>query len=399
MTIAQPLARFAIPIADLTPDPANARRHGEKNLDAIKASLASFGQRKPIVVQRDGMIVRAGNGTLAAAKALGWEEIAAVVIDDDNATASQFAIADNRTGELAEWDDETLGALLDGMDEPIRELLAFDDGDMRQLLGRLEPDEVTEDTAPEPPADPVTKTGDLIMLGDHRLLCGDSTNADDVARLMGGEAAEMMVTDPPYGVEYDPNRRNHNPGRKQAAIKNDDRADWGEAFALFAGDVAYVWHAAAYTAEAAAALDGIGFSRRAMIVWSKPSFASLAYGRNNDQVEKLGLYHWSHEPCWYVIREGGAARWVGGKAQSTVWDIESPQHSEDHPTQKPVECMARPIRNHMGDVYEPFCGCGTTLIAAEQLGRKCYGMEISPAYCDVIVQRWENLTGKQAVRS
>ena len=394
--IAQPIASLAIPIAGLNYDPANARRHNAKNLDAIKASLAKFGQRKPIVVQREGMIVRAGNGTLAAAKALGWDKVAAVVLDDDNATASQFAIADNRTAELAEWDNETLASLLDGWDADTRNALGFEQDDIDQLMKELTPDEVVEDEVPEPPADPITKLGDLWLLGEHRLLCGDSTKAEDVERLMAGAKAEMMVTDPPYGVEYDADWRNQAKRPDGTAygasalgkVSNDDRADWRESWALFHGDIAYVWHAGCRSPEVAESLTVCDFVIRNLIVWAKNS---MVIGR--------GDYHHQHEPCWYVVRKECPGRRTDDRTQTTLWQIDKPQKSETgHSTQKPVECMARPMRNHKTElIYDPFLGSGTTLIAAEQLGRKCYGMEISPAYCDVIVKRWETLTGKKAV--
>ncbi len=397
MTITEQLQPLAISIDLLHPDPSNARRHGEKNIDAIKSSLSMFGQRKPIVVQRNGMIVRAGNGTLAAAKALGWKEIAAVVIDDDSATAVQFAIADNRTGELAEWDDETLATLLDGMDEATRNSLAFDEKDLREIMQGLTP-EAVEDETPELPDDPVAKVGDLIILGDHRLLCGDSTNAENVARLLGGEKPFMMVTDPPYGVEYDPewrneeglNRETHS--KRVGKVSNDERVDWTDVYNLFPGTVAYVWHAGRFAADLVVNLRAAKFEVRTQIIWRKPRFAI-----------SRGHYHWQHEPCWYAVRQGASAKWCGDRSQSTIWDIDyKGQDAETvHGTQKPVECMARPIRNHGGkddSVYDPFLGSGTTLIACEQMGRKCFGLELDPRYCDVIVQRWENLTGRKATR-
>lgn len=394
MAITEQLLPLAISIDLLHTDPSNARRHGEKNIEAIKSSLSMFGQRKPIVVQRNGMIVRAGNGTLAAAKSLGWKEIAAVVIDDDSATAVQFAIADNRTGELAEWDDETLAALLDGMDEEARNSLAFDEKDLREIMQGLTP-EAAEDETPELPGEPVTKVGDLIILGDHRLLCGDSTKAENVTRLLDGHKPFLMVTDPPYGVEYDPEWRHEtglNNSDRTGKVANDDRVDWTDAYNLFPGVVAYVWHAGRFAADLVVNLRAAKFEVRTQIIWRKPRFAI-----------SRGHYHWQHEPCWYAVRPGASAKWCGDRSQSTVWDIDyKGQDAETvHGTQKPVECMARPIRNHGGkedSVYDPFLGSGTTLIACEQMGRKCFGIELDPKYCDVIVQRWENLTGRKATR-
>lgn len=395
--ILEPLRPLALPIETLTPDPANARTHGDKNLAAIQGSLAKFGQRKPIVVQRQGMIVRAGNGTLAAAKALGWTEIAAVVVDESDIEATGFAIADNRTAELAEWDEDVLSQLLGALDaDPNFDatLTGFTDAEIAQLQapaeGLVDPDEV-----PEPPPEPITKPGDLWLLGKHRLLCGDSTVADNVARVLDGAVPLLMVTDPPYGVEYDADWRNEalpadgtaGGGRAVGKVSNDDRSDWREAWALFPGDVAYVWHAGVYSPGVADSLAACDFERRALIVWAK---SQLVIGR--------GDYHHQHEPCWYAVRKGKPGLRTDDRKQTTLWQIDKPQKSETgHSTQKPVECMARPIQNHTArEVYDPFLGSGTTLIAAEQLGRVCYGIELSPAYCDVIVARFEAFTGTKA---
>ena len=380
--IADPIAHLAVPIDDLHHDPSNARVHSDRNIDAIKSSLAMFGQIKPVVVQRQGMIVRAGNGTLAAARALGWTTIAAVVLDVDNATAVQLAIADNRTGDLAEWDEATLAKLLEPMDAA-----------MRDAIG------ATEDEVPPVPANPVSKLGDLWLLGRHRLLCGDSTVAANVDLLLAGAKPFLMVTDPPYGVNYDPEWRVgaglNTDAARSGKVLNDDNASWPGAYKLFAGAVAYVWHAGVHAGAVAVDLHASDLLIRGQIIWRKERFS---IGR--------GAYHWGHEPCWYAVRKGASAKWCGDRSQSTVWDIKRPQVGEagedmltDHGTQKPVECMARPIRNHGGlddAVYDPFLGSGTTLIACEQLGRVCFGMELSPGYCDVIVQRWQAATGSAA---
>lgn len=388
-------------VADLALDPANVRKHSDKNIDAIKASLLRFGQQKPIVIDSSG-VVRAGNGTLAAAKALGWAEIDCVQTDLSGAEATAYAIADNRTAELAEWDEAALTAVLQSLeheDAALLEAAGFDNKALNALVAANSP-EITEDEVPEPPAVPVTKPGDLWLLGDHRLLCGDSTNAEDVARLLGERKPFIMVTDPPYGVEYDPDWRNEAErpdgtpygAARTGKVANDERVDWTDAYKNFPGHVAYVWHADRFAADLVVNLRGASFEVRTQIIWRKPAFAI-----------SRGHYHWQHEPCWYAVRKGGSAKWCGDHSQSTVWDISNKVAKEgenNHGTQKPIECMARPIRNHgtkEDDVYDPFLGSGTTLIAAEQLGRKCYGLEIDPGYCDVIVERWEKLTGKKAV--
>lgn len=234
----------------------------------------------------------------------------------------------------------------------------------------------------------------LKLKSKHKIICGDSTNAEVVAALLDGAKPHLMVTDPPYGVEYDPSWRakagvNTNTG-KMGKVLNDDRADWREAWALFPGDVAYVWHASLFTCEVLESLEACKFRNRSMIIWAKDRFT---LGR--------GDYHWQHEPCWYVVREGKRGHYVGGRSQSTLWAIPAREDSGfGHGTQKPVECMKRPIENNSepGDaVYEPFSGSGTTIIAAQIAGRRCYAIELNPAYVDVAVKRWQDFTGKEAV--
>ena len=390
MIAKQLLNPVTVKICDLHADPANARKHGAKNLDAIKASLHKFGQRKPIIVQRDGMIVRAGNGTMEAAKALGWTELAAVIFDEDNATASQYAIADNRSAELAEWDDKTLASLLDGMDEQSKDLLGFEQQDIDELLKSITP-EVEEDEVPEPPADPITKTGDLWLLGTHRVLCGDSTKAEDVGRLMAGDTADSVISDPPYGVCY--------VGKTKDALKvhNDGRETLGPLLKESLGlanqhcHAGGIWYIAASAGpqflEFAVVLTDMGIWRQTL-VWAKQS---LVMGHSD--------YHYQHEAIFYGWKPGAVHKAPPDRKQTTLWHYDRPTSSREHPTMKPVALFAKMIENSTtvsSLIYDPFLGSGTTLIAAEQLGRKCYGMEISPAYCDVIVKRWENLTGKKA---
>lgn len=207
-----------------------------------------------------------------------------------------------------------------------------------------------------------------------------------------------MVTDPPYGIEYDADWRNQAlradgtpiAGRAVGKVLNDDKADWREAWALFPGEVAYVWHAGNKANIVADSLLACGFDIRAQVIWAK---SQLVIGR--------GHYHPKHEPCWYAVKKGGTGHWQGDRKQTTLWEINKPQKSETgHSTQKPIECMRRPIENNSrpGDsIYEPFSGSGTTIIAAEQTGRRCYAMELSPQYVDVAVRRWQQFTGKTAV--
>jgi len=209
------------------------------------------------------------------------------------------------------------------------------------------------------------KSGDLWQIGEHRLLCGDSTKKEDVARVMGNDKPLLMVTDPPYGVEYE---------SKKGAVTNDDRSEWKESYDLFQGAVAYVWHGERSSLDVGINLRDSGFEIRARVIWVKPS---ITMGR--------GHYHFQHEGAWYAVRKGNKSGWIGDHKQSSVWQID--RDDKLHPTVKPLECMARPIRNHEGDVYDPFLGSGTTMVACQNLNRKCRGIEISPDYCAVILQR------------
>ena len=407
--IAEPLRSLRVKMDDLVLDPANVRRHPERNLEAIAGSLQRFGQDQPLVVQKQGMVIRKGNGRYEAAKRLGWKTIAALVVDESDIEATARAIADNRTGELAEWDDDGLAALLKTLEAEDTDLLAaagYTDEELQAAIDAVtEPTEIVEDEAPPVPAEPVSQVGDVWVCGRHRLICGDSTSADVVDAVLDGAKPFIMVTDPPYGVNYDPKWRNaavesgglgFMPTQRTGDVQGDGEADWSVAYALFVGDVAYVWHASAKLVVGLN-LDSAGFVIRSQIIWRKPRFAI-----------SRGHYHWQHEAAWYAVKSGKTAKWCGDRSQSTIWDIAPPGHdfgvedvTTNHGTQKPVECMARPIRNHGGKddhVYDPFIGSGTTIIAAEQLGRTCYGIEISPQYVDVVCQRFLNLTSESPVR-
>ena len=328
-------------------------------------------------------------------------------IDLKGLTAAQkraYVIADNQLALRAGWDVGLLSCELGdlklaGFD---LDLLGFENNELVKFMagkdGLTDPDEV-----PPAPVVPVSRTGDLWLLGGytikgaHRLLVGDSTKAADVARLMGGATPILMVTDPPYGVDYDPNWRNVEAAKGNLAyaasrvgpVGNDDRVDWHEAWGLFPGDVAYVWHADRHASEVQRSLETAGFAIRCQLIWSKSNFPI-----------SRGHYHWRHEPCWYAVRNGATGKWHGDRKQTTVREINLDKNVEGgHSTQKPVECMRFPIENntaHGDGVYDPFVGSGTTIIAAEMMARRCYAMEIAPQYVDVSVQRWQQFTGKQA---
>lgn len=391
------------PTAALVPYARNPRTHSPEQVALIARSITEFGWTNPVLLDgADGVI--AGHGRLLAAAELGLDEVPCIALDD--LTESQrraYVIADNKLAEQAGWDANLLKlelGELKGVEFDLS-LTGFGDLELERLdpvlIGGASPDDAAEDV-PEPPVDPTTRPGDLWTLGDHRLLCGDATSAEDVARLLDGAAPHLMVTDPPYGVEYDPdwrNRADRANGKPYGAsavgqVANDERVDWREAWARFHGDVAYVWHAGRHASAVQTSLETCGFEIRAQLIWAK---SGMIIGR--------GHYHWQHEPCWYAVRKGGQGHWVGDRSQTTLWMIDHRKSETGHGTQKPIECMRRPILNNSqpGDaVYDPFLGSGTTLIAAEMTKRRCFGLEIEPAYCDVIVQRWENYTGKKAKR-
>lgn len=399
-----PLQIQSLNIADLSADPANVRKHSERNIETIVASLRRFGQQKPIVVDKSG-VVRAGNGTLEAARRLGWDSIDAHVSELTGSEMTAYAIADNRTAELAEWDEASLAATLEGLqfdDAELLEAAGFDEDELAEMLADVEIDgdgttgEIEEDDVPEPPVDPITKPGDLWILGRHRVLCGDSTKAEDVGRLMDGKRAEMMFTDPPYGVNYEGGHFHSgdvNIKRKREKLAADATAQIYFDFLPVALSVVdgpcYMWFAGSKARDVYNAVHESKCEVHALIIWHK---TNATYAAMNAQ------YKQRHEPCLYFKPKGSTLRWCGETTEATVWSQDRDGINEFHPTQKPVALAAKAMGNHEASiVLDMFCGSGSTLIAAEQLGRTCYGMEISPQYCDVIVKRWENLTGEKAV--
>ncbi|QRZ15970.1 site-specific DNA-methyltransferase [Paracoccus methylovorus] len=390
-----------MPVGQLVPYARNARTHSDDQVAQIAASMAEFGFTNPILIGEDGVII-AGHGRLMAAQRLGLSEVPVIVLAHLNAAQRRaLVVADNKIALNAGWDTEILLEQIEliraeGFDI---DLVGFSDDELGELLAEIEAPETAralegEDDIPEPPAEPVTRPGDLWILGNHRLLCGDSTVATDVERVLAGVTPLLMVTDPPYGVEYDPSWRNKALGQattRTGKVLNDDKADWREAWALFPGDVAYVWHGALHATTVADSLIACGFNIRSQIIWAKDRL-----------ILSRGDYHWQHEPCWYAVRAKGKGHWAGDRKQTTLWHITSRDQDAEtvHGTQKPVECMRRPILNNSSPgqaIYEPFMGSGTTLIAAETTGRSCLGIELNPAYVDVAIERWQNLTGGVAM--
>lgn len=297
---------------------------------------------------------------------------------------------------LAGWDVENLTAW--GLDEELLSDWNAGATALREMLA-AETAPTGEDPGPQPDrAEELrekwqVEPGQVWALGEHRLICGDCTDPETVARVLQGEKPALMVTDPPYGVNYDPNWRNEAAEagflsfapRRTGIVTNDDRIDWSDAYALFPGDVAYTWSPGGDPVIlTGVALQKAGFQIRNQIIWVKPHFPI-----------SRGHYTYQHEPCWYGVRKGRQAHWIGDKNASTTWKIALDKNVDGgHSTQKPLACMATPIANHEGDVYDPFLGSGTTLIACERLGRRCRAVEIEPGYVAVCLERWATMTGQ-----
>ena len=382
------------PIARLIPSARNARTHSKAQIAEIAGSIRAFGFSNPILIGVDGDVI-AGHGRLAAARQLGIAEVPVIVLSGLNEIQRrQLMLADNRIALNAGWDAELLAAELTDLSILGADLavLAFTPQELAKALTPAGAGGLTgEDEIPELPEKPVTAVGDIWLAGPHRIGCGDSTDAAAVAALLNGLVPGLMVSDPPYGVKYDPEWRHRlgvNKSARRGKVLNDDQADWSAAWGLFPGAIAYVWHGALHATTVANSLVANGFTIRAQIVWAKER---LVMGR--------GDYHWQHEPCWYAVRTKG--HWTGDRKQTTLWSIASggQDTKTTHGTQKPVECMRRPMLNNSSPgeaVYDPFLGSGTTLIAAETSGRVCLGMELEPRYVDVAVRRWQAFSGKAA---
>lgn len=398
------------PIDKVIPYDTNPRVCPEKAVAKVAESLRTYGWRQPIVVDTEGVII-AGHTRRKAAELLGLKTVPVHVAHDmDPDDVRAYRIADNRVAEETSWDKDLLAFEVAALNDADFDLsgLGFEDDEVARLLSASLSAETSsaeveraDEEAPEPPEVPCSVVGDVWVLGEHRLMCGDSTSTDAVTRLLDGAKPHLMVTDPPYGIEYDADWRNNRlradgtptGGRAVGKVLNDDRADWTDTYNLFPGDVAYTWHpAGALSVEFYRTLEAAGFEVRTQIIWAKSHFP---IGR--------GDYHGKHEPCWYAVRKGKTSHWNGSRKEHTVWEIAKPQKSETgHSTQKPIECMKRPIENNsvIGDaVYEPFSGSGTTIIAAEMTKRRCYAMELNPAYVDVAVRRWQTFSGAEAMHA
>ena len=389
-----------IQISELKEYEHNPRRIGKKEFEKLVSSIKEDGYHQRIIVNQDNVII-GGHQRKKALLEAGLKETDAVevLIPDRNLTPEELDrinIRDNLS--FGEYDFDILANRFDtetlidfGMSGDL--LVGFGDD---ELLAAAEDSSSSE----ELPTEPKSKLGDVYILGKHRLMCGDSTNPQHVDKLLNGENPILMVTDPPYGVNYKPEWRNEvregNDSKNLGKVLNDDRYDWSEAYSLFTGDIAYVWHSALYTHKFAQNLENNGFDLVSLIIWNKQHF-----------VLSRGDYHNKHEPLWYAVKKGQKHNWQGRRDQSTVWDIDNnsygaktKEEQTGHGTQKPLECMLRPILNNSKkgqSVYDPFGGSGTTLIACEKSERNCYMMELSPSYVDIIINRWEKETGKGAI--
>ena len=380
------------------------RNANNGDVEAIKKSLAVNGWYGSVVVNTGTKHILAGNHRVMAAKALGWETVPVQWVDVTPEEELRILVVDNRTTRIGQDDTTKITDILAELaNTPIGlEGTGYGAADLDALIDELagmtepaelltDPDEVPEEVETR------CKPGDLWILGRHRLLCGDSTKADDVARLMDGIKADMMFTDPPYGVEYsggiqftkDGNTKTNN----REKLENDNStaiySDFLPVALAYVDGPCYMWFAGSKARDVYNAVHENGCEVHALIIWHK---TNATYAAMNAQ------YKQRHEPCLYFKPKGSTLRWCGETTEATVWSQDRDGINEFHPTQKPIALASKAIGNHDAKtVLEMFCGSGSTLIAAEQLGRKCYGMEISPKYCDVIIQRWENATGQKAV--
>ena len=387
------------PIERLVPYAKNSRTHSDAQVAQIASSIKEWGWTTPILVDDTGSII-AGHGRLQAARRLQMTEVPVVVASGwSEAQKRAYVIADNKLALNAGWDNELLSlelAELDGLGFDV-ELTGFSDEEIKALM----PVEVTEgltdpDDAPAVQENPITVHGDVWVMGKHRLLCGDSTSVDDLARLTKGILVDMWLTDPPYNVAYEGGTK------EKLTIKNDSMGD--EQFRQFLRDaytaadtvmkpgaVFYIWHADSEGYNFRGAAKDAGWTVRQCLIWKK---SSMVLGRQD--------YQWKHEPCLYGWKDGAGHLWAADRKQTTILEFDKPSRNGEHPTMKPVALFEYQLLNNTkgGDiVLDSFGGSGTTLIAAEKNGRTAMLMELDPKYCDVIIKRWQDFTGQKAVHA
>ena len=389
-----------VAVTALIPYAKNSRTHDDAQIAQIAASIKEFGWTNPILIDGDKGII-AGHGRLMAARKLGMTEVPVIELKDLTPTQRKaYIIADNRLALNAGWDNQLLTIELNELlaDKFSLDLLGFNADELNALLNHVEVIEglTDEDEVPEPPPEPITKMGDVWLLGNHRLMCGDSTQIDQLKKLCNGRPVDMWLTDPPYNVAYEGGTK------EKLTIQNDSMSD--DSFRQFLRDsyvsadvvmkqgaVFYIWHADSEGYNFRGAAHDTGWKVRQCLIWKKSTFVM---GRQD--------YHWKHEPCLYGWKEGAGHLWAADRKQSTILEFDKPSRNGEHPTMKPVALFEYQMLNNTkgGDiVLDSFGGSGTTMIAAEKNGRIGYLMELDPKYCDVIVKRWENFTGKKAVLS
>lgn len=379
-----------IPIDQIQPNPRNAKKHPKEQVESLAASLSEFKLCRPLGIRGENNQLVYGHCTLAALKRLNYAGAVPCVrlnhLTDEQCRA--YALADNMTAELGDWDGAVLG-------EELTALAGFGFGMERFGFDAIddEPEPTEDDYEVELPKEPRSKIGDVYALGEHRLMCGDSTHQGDMAILMNGCVADMLLTDPPYNVDYEGSTN------EKLKMQNDAMSDaeysefLKKAFVCAAaelkqGGAFYIWHADTQTLITRKATVDAGLKVKQCLIWAKNTFV---LGRQD--------YQWQHEPCLYGWKEGAAHYFTKDRSQTTVFNIAKPTRNEEHPTMKPIELLSPLIANssRKGEtVLDTFGGSGSTLIACEQLGRRCYTMEIDPKYCDVIIDRWEKLTGQKA---
>jgi len=384
-------------ISRLIPYARNSRTHSDAQISQLAASIKEWGWTVPILIDETGMII-AGHGRLAAAQKLNYKQVPVVIASNWSEEKKRaYVIADNKLALNAGWDTELLALEIQELKATDFNLsiLGFTDEELNNLIPVNVTEGLTdEDSVPEPPPEPITKPGDIWILGKHRLMCGDSTSIDHLEKLCDGRQVDMWLTDPPYNVAYE--------GKTKDAltIKNDSMDD--EKFRQFlrdaytaadavmkAGAVFYIWHADSEGYNFRGAAKDAGWKVRQCLIWKK---STIVMGRQD--------YHWKHEPCLYGWKEGAGHLWAADRKQTTILEFDKPNRSVEHPTMKPVALFEYQMLNNTkgGDiVLDSFGGSGTTLVAAEKNGRIAYLMEIDPKYCDVIVKRWEEFTGKKAL--
>lgn len=402
------LAVRRVPTDSLKIDDKNSRAHGDRNIEAIAASLKKFGQAEPLVVQKSTRKVIGGNGRLVVMRSLGWTECDIVEVDVDDATATALGLALNKTAELAEWDEKILAENLRLLVEQKFDMPAtgFAMEEWKPLVEAAEfalehgGGAVEDPGALEPPREAVSRRGDLWLLGAHRLLCGDSTDGADVAIVMNGEKALLVSTDPPYLVDYTGADRPGDSGKDWSNDYKEIEIKDARAFIEHAVEHAveraawYIWHAHKRASMIESILEKHDIFVHQQIVWVKPT-----------ALHGYSFYPWQHEPCLFGWKRGHKPHHDGDNshAVTTVWALDWEGSARiignEHPTQKPLEVFMRPMRKHTkeGDIcFEPFSGSGSQLVAGEKLVRRVYAIEISPNFVDAALRRWEKATGKTA---